>query len=349
MAPWNRLPCAYQVVLIFFLTILLSSKAHVIRIGSRPSPLALIQANLVAETLMACDPSLPTPSIIEISASGDSRGGIQDVPLAMRSVDFTGALDDALYKGEIDLAVHSLKDVPPTHRWKHADHFEIACPLPREDPCDVLVGPHQSIRDIPKGSKIGTSSIRRQAELRSLLPEVEVVNIRGNLEARCQALQDGTVDALILAKAGLKRLQQSKSDFSSINYTTIPTSDMLPGLCQGIVGVVYRKDNPLKFQDWLKEDHDAMLAASVERALLNSLDKLSPWKGRPPLAGLLERIDDIERHLVFRGLLAKPDGSTVLRISGILPVDASTLEASELGHRVGLELLERAGTHFFET
>ena len=124
---------------------------------------------------------------------------------------------------------------------------------------------------------------------------------------------------------------------------------MLPGLCQGIVGVVYRKDNPLKFNDWLKEDHDAMLAASVERAFLNSLDKLSPWEGRPPLAGLLERNDDSQLGFLFRGLLAKPDGSTVLRISDILPADASILEASELGHRFGLELLERAGTHFFET
>ena len=211
---------------------------EVLRIGTRPSTLAIVQAEAVAKALMntlssstATGAKLKKTSILQISAKGDVSSGsvVGDAPLALSSrkaVDFTGALDAALMRGEIDVAVHSAKDLPPTPRWQccqdddHDDFvecgtaFQIICPLPRQDPSDVLIGPFASLRDIPSGCRIGTSSIRRQAQLFSVLKNsnnddrvVTIVNIRGNLPARLQALKNGTVDALILAKSGLNRLQ----------------------------------------------------------------------------------------------------------------------------------------------
>jgi hydroxymethylbilane synthase len=353
MTAWNRFLCLFSLVLSLQSS---TTDGKSIRIGSRPSPLALVQANLVAKAISESNPSIATPTIVEISASGDSKGGVQDVPLAVLSVDFTGALDEALQSGQIDLAVHSLKDISPTNRWNYRDEFFIACPLCREDPADVLLGPYESLQSIPSGSKIGTSSIRRQAELRSILCDdaVEVVNVRGNLDSRCKALEDGTVDALILANAGLNRL---KNDDSIVPYKTrIPTNVMLPAACQGIVAAVYLQNNPWNFEEWLHEDHDAAVAASAERAFLDSLDASSPWVGRPPLAGLMERSitrkdddDDNQEHpWTFRGLLARPDGSRVLKTSAVLPGDCSKSDAEALGKKLGLELLAEAGPHFYD-
>lgn len=350
----------FQLVLLFVQSVQIIGKS--IRIGSRPSQLALIQANMVAKLLTEVNPDIARPTIVEISPSGDSKGGVQDLPLAMRSVDFTGALDEALQAGEIDLAVHSLKDISPPNRWKYHQDFVIACPFPREDPADVILGPYESIHSIPSGSKIGTSSIRRQAELRSILGDdtVEVVNIRGNLDSRCKSLRDGEVDVLILAKAGLNRLENNNiGEESYITPTRIPTNTMLPGVCQGIVAAVYNPNNEWNFQEWLPVDHDAAVAASAERSFLDNLDASSPWAGRPPCAGLMERSisrrnidkdnDKQEEHpWTFRGLLARPDGSRVLKTSAVVPGDCSKSFAAALGTKMGLELLSEAGPRFFD-
>jgi hydroxymethylbilane synthase len=283
------------------------ANAYILRIGTRPSALARVQAEAVAKALVDSDP-LIEPLIVPIDVDGDSKGGgvvVQDVPLALRGVDFTGALDNALAKGEIDVAVHSLKDIPPQHRWHLGGEFTITCPLPRQDPADILLGPYQSLQEIPSGSKIGTSSIRRQAQLFAICGkdmDLQVVNVRGNIDARLRALEERSVDALILARSGVNRLKLA------IPFTPISPDEMLPGLCQGIVAAVVSSDREY---GWMVEDHDAKIAASAERAFLNSLDASSPWEGRPPLAGLMERSDG---KWVFRGLLARPDGAQVLKV-----------------------------------
>lgn len=304
------------------------------------------------------------PIFVQISATGDhntttAKHRIQNAPLAIRNVDFTGALDEALYKGEIDVAVHSLKDILPDHRWRHCESFQIIYPLPREDPCDVLIGPYQTIDEMPSGTKIGTSSIRRQAQLLSICrggssnnnKDIQVVNVRGNVEARLEALRMGTVDALVLAKAGMNRLNLVDQE----HCFDISPNQMLPGLGQGIIAAVVCRTNGsnVKSITW-EENLDASIAASAERAFLNTVDKLAlrPWAGRPPLAGLMQRVTDDKgdnsgsNKWVFQGLLAKPDGSQVLHASSE-PTDVFTKEqAVNIGTSVGLNILHKAGSNF---
>jgi hydroxymethylbilane synthase len=356
-------------LLLFSLVLPLFANAHVLRIGTRPSALAVVQAEAFAKALLVDDDSdlsrvvrVLEPLIVPIAADGDSKGGVQDVPLALRGVDFTGALDAALSKGEIDVAVHSLKDIPPQHRWHRGggrggdDEFTITYPLPREDPADILLGAYQSLQEIPSGSKIGTSSIRRQAQLFAICKDgIQVVNVRGNVDARLRALEEGSVDALILARSGVNRLKLD------IPFTRISPDEMLPGLCQGIVAAVVVSSSAAGFEyggvgsvgvGWM-EDHDAKIAASAERAFLNSLDASSPWEGRPPLAGLMERSSsssDDGGMWVFRGLLARPDGAQVLRVRKEISCGdcCSIREAEILGEQAGLEILAQAGPHFYD-
>jgi hydroxymethylbilane synthase len=326
---------------LFLFSLVLSpfANAYILRIGTRPSALAVVQAEAVAKALVHSDPSLK-PLIVPIDTDGDSKGGfVQDVPLALRGVDFTGALDNALIKGEIDVAVHSLKDIPPQHRWHLGDGFTITCPLPREDPADILIGPYHSLEEIPSGSNIGTSSIRRQAQLFVICcnKDIQVVNVRGNIDARLRALEEEDVNALILARSGVNRLKLD------IPYTRISPDEMLPGLCQGIVAAVVSSGFEHAWR--MVEDHDAKIAASAERAFLNSLDASSPWEGRPPLAGLMERSDGM---WVFRGLLARPDGTQVLKVRKEVSGECTSGEAAELGEQAGLEILAQAGSHFYD-
>ena len=325
-------------LLLFSLVLPAFANAYVLRIGTRPSALAIVQAEAVAKVLVDSDPSME-PLIVPIDADGDiSKGGVvQDVPLALRGVDFTGALDNALAKGDIDVAVHSLKDIPPQHRWHHGDGFIITCPLPREDPADILIGPYQSLQEIQSGSNIGTSSIRRQAQLFAICgKDIQVVNVRGNIDARLRALEERSIDALILARSGVNRLKLD------IPFTRISPAEMLPGLCQGIVAAVV--SSGFNYGDWM-EDHDVKIAASAERAFLNSLDASSPWEGRPPLAGLMERSAG---KWVFRGLLARPDGAQVLKVRKEVSGECTSSEAAELGEQAGLEILAQTGSHFYD-
>jgi hydroxymethylbilane synthase len=324
----------------------------------------MIQAQAVAQAMVAANPSLEPPTMVVMYASGDTKANsnIQDAPLALQSVpvDFTGSLDQALIDGTIDVAVHSLKDIPPTRRWQKGQGLVLAYPLPREDPADVLVGPYGSLWDIPSGSKIGTSSIRRQAQLKSLFynnhykkKDIQVVNIRGNLDSRLRALEEGVVDALILAQSGLNRLERHNDELRTStelsSYTPIPTNIMLPGVCQGIVAAAYRpSDDTNQFEAWFPQNHESLMAASAERAFLDALDESSPWAGRPPLAGLMEQKTNGDKNntpssWTFRGLLARPDGSRVLETTGDLPGDCTKADAEELGTQAGLELLAQSG------
>jgi len=350
----------------------LSMQTNIIRIGTRPSPLAKIQARAVGEALRKISADELQIQIVEIITTDDqdrSTAVTQNVPLAVKSVDFTGALDQALLNNEIDAAVHSLKDVPPSSRW--CDGLEIACCLPREDPMDVVVSMsvdgYSSIRSLPpNGVRVGTSSVRRQAQILSLRDDLELVNLRGNVEARLDALRIGKVDALILACAGLNRLMSSNrinvENFSDLKWHNLAPEEMLSGACQGIVGVAIRASDA-STSDWLSKinDVDASITAAAERSFLDVLDSFRPitynndesleWKGRPPLAALMAKSgneDDENDSWTFQGMLARPDGSKVLRSVSSAPNCISMNEGKELGEACAKHLLEKAGPDFYQ-
>ena len=356
------------VLLIVALLALLPSKSYalsstrtsvtLLRIGTRPSNLALIQAKEVEIALLDAIKSTNTDNerelqteIVAIDASGDKKEPIastQDVPLAMTAVDFTGSLDDALIAGTIDAAVHSTKDLPPANRWR--DGLTIACHIgPRADPCDVLVGSYSSFAELPRGARVGSASIRRQAQLLSHRPDVTVVNLRGNVQARLAALENGDVDALILAAAGLDRLESGNSHGKRIDvpkYHKVPVENMLPGAAQGIVCVTCRADDNDVLSLLQRIDNkEARIAATAERALLDVVDKgvQHKWPGRPPVAAYMLRDDD---GWTLRGLLATPNGSKVIRTLQRETIDCSNERASELGELAGRDLLNEAGTTF---
>ena len=383
----------------------------ILRIGTRPSPLAKIQANTVAKALQTV---LATKSnyeveiqIIDILTTGDqspasssspsssssSSAKIQSQPLAVQSVDFTGTLDHALIHNEIDIAVHSLKDIPPSSRWRHGHGIQIASCLIREDPLDVLVVSTKAssekkdvcIQNLPRNARVGTSSVRRQAQLLHLRNDLELVNLRGNVGARLKALEDGTVDALLLAAAGLNRLlSDGDADGDgdgdggggtgldngmdpNLFWKNIPSEDILSGSCQGIVATTCRSSDSTTL-DLLREiDHrDSSIAAAAERAFLNELDSFRPtlyeesleWIGRPPLAALMTKGEHDREHehvdgdgdvmgWTFRGLLARPDGLTVIKTLERTHGSISIEGAKALGKDQAEKLLLDAGPDFY--
>ncbi len=235
-----------------------------VRIGTRGSPLALAQANLFADLLAKANPGAFTASIHPYTTTGDK---ILDKPLqdAGGKGLFTKELDRAQETGEIDVAVHSLKDVTVNL----ASHLVLAAYLEREDPRDCLIGPWSRIADLPNGAVVGTSSLRRKAQLLAARPDLKAVTFRGNVQTRLRKLAEGQAQATILAAAGLRRLGMIDKAAG-----IIPPEDMLPAGGQGIIGVTIRKDAP----DWLAsavaatDDLASRLAALAERAFLRRLD-----------------------------------------------------------------------------
>ena len=238
--------------------------ARPVRIGTRGSPLALAQANLFAGMLTKAAGGGIVTSIHPYTTTGDK---ILDKPLqdAGGKGLFTKELDRAQAVGEIDVAVHSLKDV--TVRLE--EHLVLAAYLPREDPHDCLIGPWSRIADLPQGAIVGTSSLRRKAQLLALRPDLKAVTFRGNVQTRLRKLAEGEAQATILAAAGLRRLGMIDKAAG-----IIPVDDMMPAGGQGIIGVTLHKQAP----DWLAavvaavDDKPSHLAAVAERAFLRRLD-----------------------------------------------------------------------------
>jgi hydroxymethylbilane synthase len=237
---------------------------NTVRIGTRGSPLALAQANLFADMLVKASEGKIVTSIHPYTTTGDK---ILDKPLqdAGGKGLFTKELDRAQEASEIDVAVHSLKDVTV----KLEAHLFLAAYLPREDPHDCLIGPWARIADLPKGAVVGTSSLRRKAQLLAIRPDLKAVTFRGNVQTRLRKLADAEAQATILAAAGLRRLGMIDKAAG-----IIPVEDMLPAGGQGIIGVTLRKDAP----EWLSsvvgrtDDLPSRLAAVAERAFLRRLD-----------------------------------------------------------------------------
>ena len=347
-------------------------------IGTRPSPLAIAQAEAISYALKSNNSNAEIV-IQGIQAKGDyttdENSPVEtkkNIPLAVASVDFTSTLDEAVLNGQVDMAVHSLKDIPPTHRWREG--LTIACHLPREDPLDVLIsrqsnGQPPTINSLPQNAKVGTSSVRRQAQLLALRPDFELVNVRGNIETRLRALTEDppTVDILVLAQAGLNRLNRQKQikdiDVSSLCISPISPEEMLPGACQGIVAVVCRSGDSSTISLLQKiNNRNSSIAAAAERSFLDALDSFSPenyqgtipWKGRPPLAAFMEKQThkhDSKEVWQFRGLLAHPNGTRVIRICETITTSCrkgfTIEEARNLGNNCAQKLLEEAGSEFY--
>jgi hydroxymethylbilane synthase len=300
-----------------------------VRIGSRGSPLALAQARLVAQEIASAHGVPADRIVIEvIRTTGDM---IRDRPLAEVGGKglFTKEIEEALLAGGIDLAVHSAKDMPT----ELPDRLAISAVLPREDARDVFIGRNASnLRSLPHGARVGTASLRRQALVKRARADLEVVTFRGNVETRLRKLEEGIVDATLLALAGLKRLrlEHAATEILSVD-------EFLPAVGQGIIAIETRKDDERTSALVAKVNaRDDAIALSAERAFLLVLD----GSCRTPIAGHA-RID--HGRIDFRGMIAKPDGSECLFVVRT----GAAADAAAIGADAGRELKSRAGADFF--
>lgn len=226
-------------------------------IGTRASPLAIAQAMIVARKLRRKNREI-TVLIRKIVAEGDLKIKYKS-SLAGKEL-FTKKIDEALIRKEIDIAVHSLKDVPVENT--NEDKIEIAAYPKREDPADILISKKKhNLKDIPNGSRIGTSSVRRAIQLKNVRSDLKIVDLHGNVGTRLSRLKDSKLDAIVLAKAGLKRLGYHKLG------TRIPFELMLPAPGQGCLAVSIRADDSRSRSLVKSIDHkETRIAATAERA-----------------------------------------------------------------------------------
>jgi hydroxymethylbilane synthase len=306
-------------------------QAAKVRIGTRGSPLALAQAHLVRRRLaLARGLNDDTCEIVIIKTSGDR---ITDRPLAEAGGKglFTKEIEEALLAGNIDLAVHSMKDMPTVL----PDGLVIGATLEREDPRDAFISvTHVALANVPTGSRIGTSSLRRQAQVLHRRPDLKVVPFRGNVETRLKKLAEGQADATFLACAGLNRL-----GLTHHITAVVETEVMLPAVAQGAIGIEIRADDtdtarlvaPLN-------DAATALCVAAERAFLATLE----GSCRTPIAGLAELRDGA---LHFRGEILTPDGTQCHATQRTGPAQS----ALRLGEEAARELLQRAGPDFFRS
>ena len=296
-------------------------------IGTRGSPLALWQANHVRGLLIANGLAPGDVDFVVIKTSGDT---IQDV--ALREFGgkglFTKEIDEGLLASRIDLAVHSMKDLPTVL----PSGITIGATLRRGDVRDALIARDgQSLKQLPSGAVLGTSSLRRQAQIRKLRPDLEVIDFRGNVKTRIRKLDEGKADATLLALAGLERLGLSD------HVTEILSTElMLPAVAQGAIGVAMRETDE-RAAALLAPLNDAATATAVscERSFLKVLD----GSCRTPIAGLAEIENDLLR---FRGLILTPDGKTWHEVE----MTGAAAAAAKIGADAGKDLLASAGPDF---
>jgi hydroxymethylbilane synthase len=307
-----------------------STPTSVPRIGSRGSPLALVQAREVQTRLArACGFA---PAEIEIKIIRTTGDTIQDRPLAQAGGKglFTKEIEEALLAGTIDIAVHSSKDMPTIL----PAGLVLSAFLPREDPRDALVSRKgKTLRDLPARAVVGTASLRRQALLKHLRPDLNIVPLRGNVETRLRKVEAGEVDATVLAVAGLKRL-----GLSAAATAIFDIEEFLPAVGQGAIAIETRaNDEKTRGLVSVIGDADTATALAAERAFLAVLD----GSCRTPIAGYA-RVD--AETVRFRGMIAKTDGSQAWDVSREGPRG----NAAKLGADAGYELKARAGAGFFD-
>jgi hydroxymethylbilane synthase len=306
-----------------------STPASPLRIGSRGSPLALVQARQVQQALAKA--SGLAPEQIEIKVIRTSGDQIQDRPLADAGGKglFTKEIDETLLSGAIDFAVHSSKDIPAIM----PPGLTLAGFLAREDPRDALVSSKaKTLAGLPRNALVGTSSPRRQALLKRARPDLRIAPLRGNVETRLRKIDAGEMDAAILAVAGLKRL-----GLFSTMAVALEVDEFLPAAGQGAIAIQTRAgDKSARALAAAIDDADTHTALAAERAFLAALG----GSCRTPIAGYARVHGDT---VSFRGLLAQPDGSSVFEASR----QGSRADAAALGADAGQEIKSRASAAFF--
>ncbi len=307
-----------------------STPTAVLRIGSRGSPLALVQAREVKSSLAAA--AGLDPERVEIKVIRTTGDLVQDRPLADAGGKglFAKEIEEALLAGGIDLAVHSSKDLPTILPAGLA----LAGFLPREDARDAFISRKaKALRDLAPGSTVGTASPRRQAFVKRLRPDIAVVTLRGNVETRLRKLDAGEVDATLLAVAGLKRL-----GLLSAATAILELDEFLPAAAQGAIGIETRADDTgTRALVAMIDDRDTATAIAAERAFLAVLE----GSCRTPIGGYAVVHGGSIR---FRGMIAKPDGSQSFEVVR----EGGREQAVELGADAGRELRDRAGVDFFQ-
>lgn len=308
----------------------LPTGARPLKIGTRGSPLALAQAHETRRRLMAMF-DLPDEAfeIVVITTTGDR---VQDRPLKELGGKglFTREIEDDLLTGFIDIAVHSMKDMPVLQ----PAGLVLDCYLPREDPRDAFVSlDNGALTDLPAGSTVGTSSLRRRAQLLHRRPDLNVVEFRGNVQTRLKKLNAGVAAATFLAMAGLNRLAVRKVPFKAIS-----TQDMLPAVAQGAIGIERRADDS-RVANLLSAIHDPETGQrlAAERAFLAALD----GSCQTPIAGLAELDGNTLR---LRGEILRTDGSEAHSDDQTAPIE----DGAELGRSMAEGLLAKAGDGFFD-
>lgn len=300
-----------------------SNTPQKIKVGTRGSPLALAQAELFIRALREKHPALEA-EIVKIVTSGDR---IQDRALSEAGGKglFTKEIEDALLDGSIDCAVHSMKDMPT----QLPEGLTIPCLLPREDVRDAFFSRHAGgLAGLPEGAVVGTSSLRRQAIILSARPDVKVVTFRGNVGTRLKKLEEGEVDATLLAVAGLKRLGRQE-----LIKDILDPAEMLPAVAQGAIGIEIR-DADAGMKELLAAIHCRVteLRVVAERAFLAVMD----GSCKTPLAALMQEPDP-EGRARLDVLVARPDGTDVRKASYVMQV-TNAAEAERLGRHAGEDL-----------
>ena len=308
-----------------------SAAARPLKIGTRGSALALYQAN-ETRRLLSLAHGMPESAfeIVVISTSGDR---IQDRPLSEVGGKglFTREIEDALLSGGIDIAVHSSKDMPTLL----PDGLMLAAFLERQDPRDAFIGHgNAKLEDLPPGATIGSSSLRRQAQIRRIRPDLNVVMFRGNLPTRLKKVAEGIVDGTLLALAGLRRLE-----LDAAVTEILPTDIFLPAPGQGAICIECREgDAGARVMLDAIAHVDTTTALRCERAFLAALD----GDCRTPLAGLAVVANG---HVTFTGLVLTPDGQQSHEIADVGPA----LDAAIIGTRAAARIREKAGADFFKS
>ena len=292
-----------------------------LRIATRKSPLALWQANHVRDALMARNPGLEV-ELLTMTTQGDK---ILDTPLAKVGGKglFVKELELGMLEGRADLAVHSMKDVPV----EFPEGLGLAAVLPREDPRDVLISnTYTNIDELPNGARVGTSSLRRQCQLRARRPDLQVLDLRGNVNTRLRKLDDGDYDAILLAAAGVKRM-----GWEARITELLPPEQFIPAIGQGAIGVEIRRDDQ-RVAALVAELNDPGTATRIaaERALNERLQ----GGCQVPIAGYSEIAHGV---ILLRALVGRPDGSEL--VQGV--ISGRPEDAEELGRVLADDLLAR--------
>ena len=299
------------------------SSSRVLRIGTRGSALALWQAHHV-EALIKSQPGAPAVELVRIKTEGDVRTDVPLWQIGGRAF-FTKEIDKAQLSNEIDIAVHSLKDLSTVLD----PGIELAAALEREDPRDALLSRSGArLMDLPKGARVGTSSLRRRAFIARLRPDIELLELRGNVPTRIERMKNGDYDAIILAAAGLRRLELDQH-ISEL----LPVDEFPPAVSQGAIGVCMRTGDA-EAGRWLKklDNRASRLATTAERALLRRLEG-----GCQVPLGAIGSLDG--ETLRLQAVVCSLDGKKNIQAKSQLA--ASLENATTLGQKVADDLLSQ--------